>query len=108
MGTVTAVVAVAIIVVLVLGHRISKAADEEKMSVLRTLDGQQVRLGIARGGQIWFAFPHTGKLVIGPSSRFVTLIEGKPRAVALGHILWVIDNKTGQRYGGRRWALGDD
>lgn len=52
MGIETAVVAVAIISVAVVGHRISKAADHEKMSVLRTLDGQQVTLRIASGGQI--------------------------------------------------------
>ena len=91
----TALVAAAIIGIAFIGHRISKAADHEKMSVLRTLDGQRVTLGIAKGGQLWFGFPHTGRLEVGPSSRFVTLVEGRPRAVALGHILWVVDSKTG-------------
>lgn len=104
MGSAAAIVAFSIIGVALLGHRISKAADHEKMSLLRTLDGQQVTLGIARGGQVWLGFPHSGRLEVGSSSRFVTLIEGEPRAVALGQILWVIDSKTGERYGGRRWV----
>lgn len=93
-----------IFVLLYLGHRSSRASDEQKLEVLRQLNGKRVTLGIARGGQVWLGFPHTGKLIVGESKWSVTLIESKQRLVPLGQILWVVDVDTGVRLGGRSWA----
>lgn len=102
-----ALVTALVVVLVVLGKRVSRASDQEKIAVLRGLDGHKVRLGLARGGHVWVGFPMTGRLRVGDSYPFVTLVGRKERLVALGQVLWVVDLDTGQRFGGRRWTRGE-
>ena len=71
-------VVVGIVVLVAVGLRQNRHLDEEKLAVLRSLEGREVRLVLSYGGQI--SLPHTwiGRVVV-REDKATLLREGRRR-----------------------------
>ena len=99
------IVASALVIVLVLaavyGRRLVAVTGTEKVTVLSRFEGQEVILGVSGlvvHGQL--VLERRGQLRV--ESDGVVLSGEKERRVLLGQIRWLVDPRTGVRYG-RGW-----